>query len=77
MYACVFCCVVHVIFYGNHKTRNGASTLENEVKRDGGGKIKRDAKVDGMTSSNRGFVEGMMSQSPRPLTVQAKKKKRK
>ena len=31
--------------------------LENEVKRDGRGKIKRDAKGDGMTSSNRGLVK--------------------
>ena len=69
----VGCCVVHAChFYRNHETRNDimdfrrekrrksvhqASMLENEVKRDGGGKIKRHAKENGMTSLNRGLVE--------------------
>ena len=55
-------------FYGNHVTRNDlmafwwekrrksvqqTSMLENEVKRDGGGKIRTDSKEDRMTSSKK------------------------
>ena len=70
------CSVCH--FYENHVTRNDvmdfwgekrrksvqhASMPKNEVKRVGGGIIKRDTKEDRMTSSNRGLVKGITSHS--------------
>ena len=36
-----------------HRSVQQAAMLEKEVKRDGGGKMKMDAKEEGMSSSNR------------------------
>ena len=61
-----------------HRSVQQAAMLENEVKRDGEGKMKMDAKEEGMTSSNRGLIGGggdvKKSQTPQGSSEKKKTK---